>query len=82
MSQLVQNQYFDTSLLRLQGSLQRDLSLIDSFVVYMCVDGAGKIQLGESFEEFRLGDTLLIPAAAQQLTLYAEQATLLEVYVP
>lgn len=82
VSQLVQNQYFDTSLLRLQGSLQRDLSLIDSFVVYMCVDGAGKIQLGESFEEFRLGDTLLIPAAAQQLTLYAEQATLLEVYVP
>lgn len=82
VSQLVKNQYFDTTLLRIQGSLQRELSSVDSFVVYMCVAGEGEIQLGDTFEKFRLGDTLLIPAAVQFLTLQAAHATLLEVYVP
>lgn len=74
--------YFASTLTVVSGELSRHYALVDSFVVYVCVDGALEVtcENGAS-EHVRRGETLLIPAAVDSVTLKGE-GTLLESYVP
>ena len=74
--------YFVTHSLKLNRDLQRDLTTIDSFVVYMCVEGHAIIGCEDSSEVLKKGETLLIPACEKQVSIETKGATLLEVYVP
>lgn len=74
--------YFETNKLVLTQPLQRDLSTIDSFRVYMCVAGKVQLQTEHTSIEIIKGETVLIPACIDKVILKTNSATLLEVYIP
>lgn len=74
--------YFVTKRLVLTEKLKRDVSEIDSFIVYMCVEGDAIITTEDYSETIKKGETLLIPAAIKKLQINSNQATFLEVYMP
>jgi len=79
---LIASPYFETSFLEVHGKIDRDLSLIDSFVVYMCVAGEGIIRVNTNSQIIQLGETVLIPAICTKVSILATNAKLLEVFVP
>ncbi|WP_066630427.1 type I phosphomannose isomerase catalytic subunit [Labilibacter marinus] len=75
--------YFVTNILDLTEAFDRDVYLLNSFVVYMCVEGSAKIICanGES-ETIVKGETILIPAAIDNVKVEPKgEAKLLEVYI-
>lgn len=80
---LVSCQYFTTNKLIVEKKVKRNYQSIDSFVVLMCLEGAGTIQFGTEEVSYKLGDTLLIPNVLREVTLNTDlKSKLLEVYVP
>lgn len=87
-AELISCQYFDTRTTVVDGcAVVRDYSLLDSFVVYVCVSGAISIrvndaQLGDQptdqIVELKCGEVALIPAVVEQVELTGH-GTLLEV---
>jgi mannose-6-phosphate isomerase len=75
--------YFTTNLLPLSENLHKDIYGLDSFVIYMCVDGQVRIEHSQNNKEtINKGETVLIPAALREYTLVPEQnSKLLEVYI-
>jgi len=80
--QLCSTKYFQTNKIEIKKTINRDLRNIDSFVVYMCVEGEGAIMINDNSEEFKKGDTLLIPAQINFVEIISNNATILEVYIP
>jgi len=81
-SEICTSAYFSTQLLQLTKPLQKNLEALDSFLVYMCVEGTATIAAMGHSEKIKKGDTMLLPACATHLSIATEGATLLEVYVP
>jgi mannose-6-phosphate isomerase len=79
---LCSSAYFETNKLLLTKDIKRDLSSLDSFVVYMCIDGNALIETSKASEEIKKGESLLIPASITNLTVRTSSATILEVYIP
>ncbi len=74
--------YFVTNLLNLTAKFERDVYPLDSFVVYMCIEGKARIicENGTS-ETISKGETVLIPASIQHIVVEPDgQVKLLEVY--
>ena len=79
---LVSCNYFTTNMLRFNKSIARQYAKIDSFVSYMCLDGNFVIEFGGEKTIVNKGDTILIPASIDELSLIPDaEVTLLEVYV-
>ena len=66
----------------LSERIKRDISKIDSFVVYMCVEGEATFKTKGHSEMILKGETILIPSVIKKLRIKTNQATLLEVYMP
>ena len=82
-SLLVDSPYFHTSLIHSDTTCRFDYSRVDSFVIYMCTEGSGSISAGSHTEALTLGDTFLVPASFDEVTIIPEgQISLLEVFVP
>ncbi|HSI71409.1 MAG TPA: type I phosphomannose isomerase catalytic subunit [Gillisia sp.] len=81
-SKIVSCQYFITNYLPVKGEIEKDYSSIDSFVIYMCVGGKAEITTNQNSETIEQGQTILIPAQNNNVTIQAESAELLEVYIP
>lgn len=76
-------QYFTTNKWFVEGTLSRVVEAMDSFVVYMCVKGEVRIELNDTVESVKAGETVLIPAMAKSLIFMSETPSeLLEVYIP
>ena len=73
--------YFTTNILVVEGELEKDYSVMDSFIIYMCVKGSGSIEVDGQVENIELGQTVLIPAVNKLVRISAEHAELLEVYI-
>ena len=80
---IVKSDYFTTNLLELEQAKNRDYTLLDSFVVYMCFYGSAEIKCNGSSEHIAKGETVMIPAAINQVELIPHNGNvkLLEVYV-
>ena len=80
---VVDSPFFTTSVIQLDLPVEKDLNLIDSFVIYMCMGGAVGIAYGKGeVEVIKKGETILIPAELKNLALIpTEASTLLEVYI-
>lgn len=79
---LVNCEFFNSSIIRFNKSLGKDYNLIDSFVVYICTDGDFKILWDNNSEAVSKGETLLLPAAIRDVILQPEpEATLLEIFI-
>ncbi len=75
--------YFTTNLLELDSPLARNLSTLDSFVVYICM--AGHLSLSDdkgNILTVHQGQTVLLPADTQSVTLTpSPTAKLMETYI-
>lgn len=74
--------YFSVNIIDTQHHKRRNLSGIESFVVYMCVEGKTNISLERKTEVLAMGDTVLIPACAKEVHFQKDSAKLLEVFIP
>lgn len=81
-SELVRCPYFTTNILEFDQSLERDYLELDSFVIYMCLEGDMEITYGEDSLTVAKGESVLIPAIMNNLTLTPKSKTkILEVYI-
>jgi mannose-6-phosphate isomerase len=79
---LVSCEFFNTNILRFNKPVNKDYYEIDSFVVYICIDGSFLIRWDNSQEKVSKGETVLIPAMLNEVILEPEgEAKLLEVYI-
>lgn len=79
---LVQCDYFTTNVLRMNEEFVRNYTSIDSFVVYICLEGDFVIDYNEEKTTVNKGETVLIPASIDRILLIPEkEVTLLEVFV-
>ena len=75
-------EYFSTQFLKLNQKVEKDYTLIDSFVIYMALEGAFTIIFPEGEEIVKKGETVLIPADLKFITIQPQgEASLLEVYI-
>ncbi|EDM43306.1 mannose-6-phosphate isomerase [unidentified eubacterium SCB49] len=79
---ICESPYFKTSKINCNGTLDIDYSGFDSFKVYMCVGGKAIVKTEQSENELKKGETLLIPACIEQVTISSENGEILEVYIP
>ena len=65
--ELVSCPYFTTSLYDLTLPYAKDLSEIDSFMVVMCLEGSGCLEVDGESVDLQQGESILIPASADDL---------------
>ncbi len=82
-SEIVKCQYFTTNLLELDQKLERDFFKLDSFVIYICLDGEVKIEYADGTETVKKGESILMPSSLVQFFLKptGSKAKLLEVHL-
>lgn len=80
-SEVASCEYFTTNYLPVNGDVQKDYSELDSFVIYMCVDGEVKIDAGKHSEILQKGESLLLPAILNDIKITGSGAELLEVFI-
>ena len=81
--ELISCEYFTTNLLEINKSIEKDYNKLDSFVIYMCLDGEASIETESGNESVVKGETILIPASIESVILKPATASvkLLEVYI-
>jgi len=81
-AQIVECEYFTTNIISAQGKINRDFGLLDSFIIYMCVEGNIILKYNGSDLSVAKGETVLVPAIMEGITLESEkESKLLEVYI-
>lgn len=78
---LVHSPYFNTNIISISETMDMDYSKIDSFVIYMCVEGKLEVDYNNTSYNLQMGETLVIPAVINQLKLVGTKAKLLEIYL-
>ena len=82
-NKLVHSPYFTSNFLIVEDALQKDYSGLDSFVIYMCVDGSLELNHNNQSYSLKKGETILLPASivTVELKSLSKQSKLLEVYM-
>ncbi|MFO8234219.1 MAG: type I phosphomannose isomerase catalytic subunit [Bacteroidales bacterium] len=82
-SNIVKCDYFTTNILQLDKITEKELIKLDSFLIYMCMDGKAEIEYHEGeMETIEKGETILIPASIDHLKIKPQpDCKLLEVYI-
>ena len=82
-NKLVHSPYFTSNFLIVEDALQKDYSGLDSFVIYMCVDGSLELNHNNESYSLKKGETILLPATivTVELKSLSKQSKLLEVYM-
>lgn len=80
---LVECPYFTTNLVELAQPLRKDYEELDSFVVYLCLEGHMKVNYnGEESITLKKGEVVLIPALLDVIEIFPERSVkFLEVFV-
>ena len=80
---VVDTSWFTTSIIHFDKPVEKDFNFIDSFVIYMCVNGETDIIDGHSDPvSLKTGETVLVPASLKNITLLPKVETrLLEIFV-
>tara|TARA_R110002111_G_scaffold163455_2_gene229639 strand:+ start:1206 stop:2177 length:972 start_codon:yes stop_codon:yes gene_type:complete len=79
-NELVNSPYFKTNFLHIKGEMFRDLKQLDSFVIYICVEGILQMSYKNQNISLKKGETILIPATIETLELCSNNSKLLEVH--
>lgn len=81
--EIVATPYFTTSVYDMTEEITCDYSELDSFVIFICVEGACHMKDNEGNEiALQAGETILLPATTQSLSIVPqEKVKLLETYV-
>lgn len=81
--ELVKCKYFTTNVLEFNKAIDKDYNQLDSFVIYMGIEGSLEIATESGSETLHKGETILIPASIEnvQLKPVSPSAKILEVYI-
>jgi mannose-6-phosphate isomerase len=79
---LVSCEYFITNIIQFSSLIRKDYNIIDSFVVYICVEGEFLIHWDKGTEVVSKGETILLPAMITDIILEPRpEASVLEVFI-
>ncbi len=79
---IIDCKYFTTNIIELDQAIIKDYSLIDSFVIYICVHGSAMLEWEDKSMNLVKGETVLIPALMKGIGIRpAPAARILEVYI-
>lgn len=82
LATLVSCEYFTTNMVHFNEQFNRFYGKVDSFVVYMCMEGNFELVCNGGSTSVTKGETILIPACIDEVELIPQgEVTLLEVYV-
>ncbi len=74
--------YFTSAVVEVDGEIERDYNQIDSFIIYIALDGDMTMSWGDGASDtITKGETVLIPAQLDGVTL-SGKGRLIEVFVP
>jgi len=81
--ELASCQYFTTNILDVTTVVEKEYNKLDSFVIYICLDGELTIETELGSESVQKGETILLPACIENVILKPATASakLLEVYI-
>lgn len=81
VNKLVHSPYFTSNVLIIEGVLEKNYAMLDSFVIYICVDGNLELKYHNEIFSLQKGETILLPASINTIELksISVQSTLLEV---
>lgn len=81
--ELVDCNYFTTNYLKFDKEIEKDYFELDSFVIYMCLEGSFHLVYNvDKVVQIHKGETILIPACLKTIFLLPEKETeLLEIYI-
>lgn len=82
-SNILKCPYFTTNILSFNQPVEKDYNLIDSFVIYLCIEGSFKIEYDtEDFIEINFAESVLLPAILKNIRLTPNgDCKILEVYI-
>ena len=81
--ELATSNYFICNRILSQSAITKNYSSIDSFIILMVLEGGGDIQTNDGVYQYNKGDTYLIPASINEVTIAPESSSkILEVYLP
>lgn len=82
-TEIVSCPYFTTNIIEFTEELDKDYNQLDSFVIYMTMEGSFDIVTEEGSERIEMGETVLIPASLEsvQLKPNSDSVKILEVYI-
>jgi len=79
---LVSCEFFSTNIISFNEKIDKDYSLIDSFVIYFCIDGEFMIRWDGNSEPVTKGETVLLPAMIKEVILEPlTESKLLEIFI-
>jgi mannose-6-phosphate isomerase len=79
-AKVIESPYFTMTIHDVDGSKELDRSMLDSFVVYICLEGSVRISADGAEESLDAGELVLVPAECSEVTFVGE-ARLMEVYI-
>ena len=82
-SEIVSCNYFTTNILEFDNTIEKDYNQLDSFVIYISLDGDFEIEYEGGTVKVNKGETVLIPASLEtfQLKPLTKKIKTLEVYI-
>lgn len=79
-AKVIESPYFTMTIHDVDGSKELDRSMLDSFVVYICLEGSARISADGAEESLDAGELVLVPAECSEVAFVGE-ARLMEVYI-
>ena len=80
-SEILKTVHFTTNILQFNNFIQKDYSELDSFVIYICIQGKVTVNSNQAVE-FKAGEAILIPNSVNIVELIpAMESKILEVYI-
>jgi len=80
---LVKSPYFTTGLISLNKAIKKDYEEIDSFIIYIMLEGSLKLKWSDGEETLSKGETVVIPNVIDTVELFPDGSSkLLEVFIP
>ena len=79
---LVTGEFFTTNLLVFNTAIDKQYFSLDSFVIYICVEGEFVMRWEDNTETVTKGETILLPAMIKEVTLETSgEARVLEIFI-
>lgn len=82
-SEIISCEYFTTNIIDFSEKLEKDYHNLDSFIIYMNIEGDFSIEYEEGEETVKKGETVLVPASLESYSLspLTESSKTLEIYI-
>jgi mannose-6-phosphate isomerase len=80
-NKLIYSPYFKSNIIDLTSTTNKDYTTLDSFIIYICTKGSFEVSVLSKTYRLHKGETLLVPACINELTLLPiVRSEILEVY--